>query len=107
MIISLIARCTSGGTRSEVLKGFTAKMHRATGRTCVVGFMHGSCSSEASRRCSGFNIQVNLVVPNLTTPGTELVRLSPIYTSKKKNIYLLELARLEPMTLIILWSERF
>ncbi len=32
------------------------------GRTCVAGFVHGSCSSEASRRCSGFIIQVNFVI---------------------------------------------
>ena len=31
----------------------------ANGRTCVVGFGRGSCSSEASRRCSGLNKHVN------------------------------------------------
>ncbi len=32
------------------------------GRTCVVGFVHSSCSSEASRRCSGLNKHVNFGV---------------------------------------------
>ncbi len=31
------------------------------GGTCVVGFGHGSCSSEASRGCSGVNKQMDLV----------------------------------------------
>ena len=66
------------------------RVETVTGRTCVVGFVHGSCSSEASRRCSGLNKHVNFrfclfltgvrVVPEptdtstTTVSGTEVVR---------------------------------
>ena len=34
---------------------YTFPFYIFIGGTCVVGFVHGSCSSEASRGCSGVN----------------------------------------------------
>ncbi len=44
------------------LNDFKSKLtlHGTNGGTCVVGFVHGSPSSEASRRGSGVNKQMDL-----------------------------------------------
>ena len=53
----------------------------ANGDTCMVGFVHGSCSSEASRGCSDVNKQMDLVFYLFLTGVREVTKPSDTSTA--------------------------
>ncbi len=62
-------------------------MDAANGGTCVVGFVHGSSSSEASRRGSGVNKQMDLVFYLFLTGVREVAKLSDTSTTNRRSIF--------------------
>ena len=56
------------------------------GGTCVVGFVHGSSSSEASRRGSGVNKQMDLVFYLFLTGVREVAEPSDTSTPSGQNV---------------------
>ena len=58
-----------------------------TGGTCVVGFVHGSSSSEASRRGSGVNKQMDLVFCLFLTGVREVAEPSDTSTATECQFF--------------------